>query len=56
MNLYDYIVLGGVIIAVICAVIWIVRRKRQGKSGCSCCPQKDRCEKKCIDFPDKDVL
>lgn len=43
MNLIDYIVFVGLAVAVICVVVWIIRRKKRCGSGCGCCSYKDNC-------------
>jgi len=43
MRALDYLVLGGLIIAVIGAVLWLIRQKKQGKSGCGSCPYAADC-------------
>jgi hypothetical protein len=50
MGLIDYTVLGGVAAAVICAVFWLVRGKKKGRSGCGVCPYAKDCmkEKDCV--------
>ena len=34
MSLTDIVVLAGLAIAVIFAIVWIIRRKKKGKSSC----------------------
>jgi len=43
MNLADYIVIG--ILAFIAAgvVVWLIRRKKRGKSTCGGCPYSGNC-------------
>jgi len=43
MNAADYIIIGVIIIDVTVAAIWIVRRKKQQKSGCAGCQYRDGC-------------
>ena len=48
MNLPDYIVLGGLVIITVCIVIWLIRRKKQGRNSCGGCVYRDNCvEKSC---------
>jgi len=43
MNIADTLVLGMVLLAVILVCAWIVRRKKQGKGSCGCCPYRGKC-------------
>ncbi|MCL2463069.1 MAG: ferrous iron transport protein B, partial [Defluviitaleaceae bacterium] len=45
----DFIVLGAVALAVIFAVIWMIRRKKQGRSACGSCPYRGDCKNKNCD-------
>jgi len=47
MNTADILVLSGIAVSIIAAIGWIVRRKRQGKGGCGCCPYRGNCGAKC---------
>lgn len=47
-NLYDYIVIGLIITAVICAVVWICLikfKRKHGRNGCANCPHSINCGK-----------
>ena len=44
MNTIDYFVLGGLIIAVTCIVVRMIRWKKQGKGRCCACREKQVCE------------
>ena len=46
MNLLDYCILAGLAIAVTAIVVWLIRRKRRGKSGCAGCPYQGNCSDK----------
>jgi len=43
MSIADYFVLGMVLLAVILVSAWIVRRNKQGKGSCGCCPYRENC-------------
>jgi hypothetical protein len=43
MSILDYVVLGGLAIAVICIVVGILRGKRRCKGGCGNCPYSGHC-------------
>lgn len=45
MNMIDYIVIGGLSIAAVCAVIFIIHSRKQGKNGCGYCPHRESCDK-----------
>jgi len=47
MNTADILVLAGLGAAVIAAIAWIIRRKKQGKSGCGACPYSGNCKGNC---------
>lgn len=48
MNLIDFIVLAALGAVIIFIIVWIIRGKKKGKSGCACCSYKNNCiEKKC---------
>jgi len=46
MSMADIFVLGMVLLAVVLVSAWIVRRKKQGKGGCGCCPYQGNCPDK----------
>ncbi len=50
MNTIDYILLGGVALALAGVIVHLIRRKKQGKSGCGCgcqnCPSAGACHGK----------
>ena len=47
MEPIDYIIIGGIAIAVVGIVIYLIRQKKKGKTGCGCgcngCPHADKC-------------
>jgi len=43
MSWIDVLVLGIIAAAVIAAVLWIVHRRKQGKSSCGNCPYRGDC-------------
>jgi len=47
MKLIDYLVLAGFSMAVLFAVFWIARRKKQGITGCGSCPYQAGCNQCC---------
>ena len=38
MGAVDFIVFGIILIAIICAAIWIILKKKKGKNSCWGCP------------------
>lgn len=44
MSIADYILLGIIFAAAVCALIFIFRRKKKGCSGCSGCGGCDGCQ------------
>jgi hypothetical protein len=46
MNMIDYIVLGGIAVAVVYATLRILGEKGQKKSCCSSCSQNSECKGK----------
>ena len=43
MNTADYVVLGLIALLILGAVLWILHRRRQGRSSCGNCPYRDSC-------------
>jgi hypothetical protein len=46
MSIVDTLFLGMVLLAVVLVSAWIIRRKKQGKSGCGCCSYQRSCKDK----------
>ena len=49
MEPIDYIIIGGVVLAVVGIVVYLIRQKKKGKTGCGCgcsgCPHAGTCHK-----------
>ena len=50
MEPIDYIIIGGIAIAVVGIVVYLIKQKKKGKSGCGCgcsgCPHAGSCGNK----------
>ena len=58
MELIDYILLGGLTLAVAGIIAWLIKKKKKGETGCcGCggCPHASSCGKKREDTEDKNV-
>jgi hypothetical protein len=47
MGALDFVVISVIAIALLSAIMWIVRNKKQGKSGCGCSCAGNCFEKPC---------
>jgi len=43
MSMVDSLVLAAIAAAVVAAIAWITRRRKQCKGGCGCCPYQKNC-------------
>jgi len=41
MSLTDIFVMTGLAVAIVFAIVWVIRRRKRGKTGCGCCPYCD---------------
>ena len=44
MNVIDFVILGVLAVAVVCVIVWMIRRKKRCKGGCAGCPYSDNCQ------------
>ena len=43
MSWIDVLVLGVIVAAVAAAIVYMIRRRKQGKSSCGNCPYRENC-------------
>jgi len=43
MNVFDFVILGMILILAAVVIVWLIHRRKQGQSSCGHCPYSGNC-------------